>query len=1017
MKTLRFLFTVIIVLIAIQHSQSQNLVQSFIEVNSTGSSQFGFSVSNAGDVNGDGYDDVIVGADAYSSSKGRSYIYYGGSSMDNVADVNLTGENSSDLFSYSVSKAGDLNNDGYDDVIVGAHGYSSKTGRSYIYFGGSSMDNVADITMTGEASNNYFGYSVSGAGDVNGDGFDDVIVGAYNYSFTTGRSYIYFGGSSMDNFADVIMTGDGSSCFGFSVSGAGDVNCDGYDDIIVGAYNYSGNRGRSYIYFGGSSMDIVADVAITGEGTDNYFGSSVSGAGDVNGDGYDDVIVGAYGYNSKAGRSYIYFGGSSMDDVADVKMTGGGPISSFGYSVSGAGDVNGDGYDDVIVGAYYNSFYTGRTYIYFGGNSMDNVADVMTGETTIIWNYFGQSVSGAGDVNGDGYDDVIVGAPGYLYNTGRSYIYFGGSSMNNVADVTMTGEGSGNCFGFSVSGAGDINGDTYDDVIVGAYGNVFTGRSYIYFGGSRMDNVADVIMTGESNGDYFGFSVSGAGDVNGDGYDDVIVGAPEYLYDTGRSYIYLGGSSMDNVADITLTGEVISNYFGSSVSGAGDVNGDGYDDVILGAWYYFSYTGRSYIYFGGSNMDNVADVTMNGEGTSNYFGTSVSGAGDVNGDGYGDVMVGAPGYSSGYSTGIGRSYIYFGGNSMDSIADVTMTGEGSNNSFGHSVSGAGDINNDGFDDVIVGANRYNSYTGSAYLYYGESNMDNTADVILTGEGSNNNFGISVSGAGDVNKDGYNDIIVGAPNYSSLTGRSYIFFGGSSMDNIADVTLTGEGSNNNFACSLSSAGDVNGDGYPEIIIGAYGYPTNGKAYLYNFKPAVQENLTLNDSTLAYGNIACYNALQNINVSEIPSVILRDGATATFIAGSSIRFLPGFYAESGSVMNAYITTDASFCDLVVPKSVNDLSIVAEVSQKPSDLKKGAGDIKLYPNPNSGTFTLELSNFGPQSTIVIYNLLGEKVAQFSHAGDATQPVNLEGIRKGVYMVEVADGKNRLMKKMIVK
>ncbi|MBL0108002.1 MAG: FG-GAP repeat protein [Ignavibacteria bacterium] len=169
---------------------------------------------------------------------------------------------------------------------------------------------------------------------------------------------------------------------------------------------------------------------------------------------------------------------------------------------------------------------------------MNNVADViMTGETS--GNYFGNSVSSAGDVNGDGYTDVIVGSYLYSSNTGRAYIYFGGGSMNNVVDLTMTGETTSDFFGKSVSSAGDINGDGYSDVIVGATGySTSTGRAYIYFGGVSMDNVADVIMTGEATGDSFGNSVSSAGDINGDGYSDVIVGAPLYSSQTGRAYIY-----------------------------------------------------------------------------------------------------------------------------------------------------------------------------------------------------------------------------------------------------------------------------------------------------------------------------------------------------------------------------------------------------------------------------------------------------------------------------------------------
>ena len=178
-----------------------------------------------------------------------------------------------------------------------------------------------------------------------------------------------------------------------------------------------------------------------------------------------------------------------------------------------------------------------------------------------------------------------------------------------ITERFFTGQAAGDRFGISVSTAGDVNGDGYSDIIVGApfndAGGNDAGRAYIYFGGTSMDNIADVIMTGEAADDRFGFPVSTAGDVNGDGYNDVIVGA---IFNdaggntAGRAYIYFGGTSMDNNVDVTMTGEAAGDFFGISVSTAGDVNGDGYSDVIVGAYFNDaggSDAGRAYIYFGG----------------------------------------------------------------------------------------------------------------------------------------------------------------------------------------------------------------------------------------------------------------------------------------------------------------------------------------------------------------------------------------------------------------------------------
>ena len=798
--------------------------------NSLGSGNFyGHSVSTAGDVNGDGHSDVIVGAIAYSSNTGRAYIYFGGQNMNTAPDVVLTGEATGNYFGYSVSTAGDVNGDGYSDVIVGAYGNSSNTGKTYIFFGGSGMNNNSDVTMSGQTTGSVFGISVSTAGDVNGDGYSDVIAGASGYTSATGRAYIFFGGSIMNNIADVTMTGEASgNFFGTSVTAAGDVNADGYSDVMVGADGYFSSTGRAYIFLGGSVMNNTADVVITGEATANHFGYSVSTAGDVNGDGYSDVVTGADGYSTSTGRVYIFFGGAGMNNVADVIITGETTNNLFGWSVSTAGDVNGDGYSDVIAGAYGYSSDIGRAYIFFGGSAMNSIADViLTGEAT--GSDFGLSVSEAGDANGDGYSDVIVGASGYGSNAGRVYLYDYFMKNEIRPDLSMTGEGTSNSFGLSVSSAGDVNGDGYSDVIVGAYGySSGTGRAYIYFGGPSIDNTADITMTGEATINDFGYSVSSAGDVNGDGYSDVIVGAYGYSSNTGRAYIYFGGSSMNNIADVTLTGGATNIFFGRSVSSAGDVNGDGYSDVIAGAAGYSSNTGRAYVYYGGASMNNTADLTMTGETTSNYFGTSVSSAGDVNGDGFSDVIVGA--YA--YSTNTGRVYVYYGGASMNSTADVTMTGEAAADIFGISVSSAGDVNGDGYSDVIVGAEGYFTFTGRAYVYFGGTSMNNTADVSMTGEATYDYFGESVSSAGDVNGDGYSDVIIGADAYSTNTGRAYVYFGGASMNNTSDVTMTGEATYNSFGTSVSTAGDVNGDGYLDMIVGADEFSSDtGRTYLY------------------------------------------------------------------------------------------------------------------------------------------------------------------------------------------
>jgi hypothetical protein len=409
--------------------------------------------------------------------------------LDPSPDWIASGEGKANNFGYSVGTAGDVNGDGYADVVIGADRYKQFTGRTYVYLGNASGLSATPIfTATGEDVNNHFGYSVGTAGDVNGDGYDDIIVGAYHYQGFTGQVYVYAGNPNGLSATPVFtITGEGPNIyFGRSVGAAGDVNGDGYGDVIVGAQAYDHWTGRVYVYAGSpSGLGAAPIFTAGGEGPSDSFGHSVGAAGDVNGDGYSDVVVGAHGYGDFAGRIYVYAGGADgLGTFPTFTATGEQVNAQFGYSAGTAGDVNRDGYDDLIVGAHGQSKNTGWVYVYAGSINGLSATPIFTATGEGEHNHFGYSVSTAGDTNGDGYDDVIVGAYRYNDSTGRVYVCPGNANgLSITPSFSATGEGPASSFGRSVGTAGDVNGKGHADLVIGACGyDEYTGRAYLFLG-------------------------------------------------------------------------------------------------------------------------------------------------------------------------------------------------------------------------------------------------------------------------------------------------------------------------------------------------------------------------------------------------------------------------------------------------------------------------------------------------------------------------------------------------------
>jgi Putative Ig domain/FG-GAP repeat len=403
-------------------------------------SYFGDSIAPAGDINGDGYEDVIAGAPRWISAigeEGRAYVYLG--SADGFGPTPITLDPTDQQWAHfgeSVAPAGDVNNDGYDDVVVGAPDWSSQQGRIYLYLGAAAGFQTP-LTFDGGTR---FGYAISPAGDVDNDGYDDFIVGAPYYDnpkpwpstgyYTDGgRAFLYRGAPGGVVYAQYFNPANQDYArFGYALAAAGDVNNDGYDDVVFGAPWKDGQvnaEGRAYVYLGSASGLQQSTVVDPTDQAGAQFGLSLA-AVDTNADGYDDIIAGAPSVNSATGRAYVYRGSASgiqaspSQELAPNFNNG----ASYGFSLGAAGDVNDDGYEDVVVGApYWDGQQTdeGRAYLHLGSTS--GLQSYFTLDPTDqAGAYFGYSAASAGDIDNDGYDDAIVGAPYWNTIEGRVYL-------------------------------------------------------------------------------------------------------------------------------------------------------------------------------------------------------------------------------------------------------------------------------------------------------------------------------------------------------------------------------------------------------------------------------------------------------------------------------------------------------------------------------------------------------------------------------------------------------------------
>ena len=909
-------------------------IDILISAGATSVTDFGYTLT-IGDLNNDGKGDLAATVDNFNSNTGRVYLFYQDSSLWGTvpcvsncqasgADRIIDGEASNDYFGSSLA-IGDLNNDGKNDLVVGAYGnstISSFRGRAYIFMQDGTWGNTpcttgclaanADYIITGENTSNYFGSSLA-IGDMNSDGKNDLVVGAYQYGGGGGRVYLFLQDSTLwgtsscttgcyANTADYIISG--GIYFGQSLA-IGDLSGDGKNDLAVGSQAYSTNTGTVAIFIQDSTLwgsisctttcsYINADYIITGEASNNYFGRSLA-IGDLNTDGKGDLVVGADGYSSSAGRVYIFLQDSTLWGSvgcttgclaanADTIITGQ-SNSNFGRTLA-IGDLDNDTYhyNDLAVGGYDAYGGYGRVYI-------------------LLW------------------DASTPWTTGSACTTG---------CLAANADYIITGQGgSSYFFGYSLA-IGDLNNDGHNDLAVSSMGVSSTSRVYLFLWDAStpwttgsacttgcLAANSDYLIAGQATNSQFGYSLA-IGDLNNDGKKDLAVSANGYSSNTGRVYLFLQDSTLwgtsscstncnaDN-ADYIITGESNSK-FGWSLA-IGDLNNDTHNDLVVTGIFASSNAGRAYIFlwdalYPWTNQSSVcttdcsaanADYTITGEANSS-FGTAVA-IGDLDTDGKNDLAI-----SANYGN-FGRVYLLLWDAStpwttgsacttgcLAANADTIITGE--TNSYIGNVLAIGDLNNDGHNDLVASTINYNFQQGRVYLFLWDASTPWTtgsacttgclaanADYIITGQSSiTSDFGQSVA-IGDLNNDTHNDLAVGT--YSTITGgylgRIYIFLWDAStpwttgsacttgcLATNADYMISGL---SNYALGQSLAiGDLNNDGKSDLVSGC-GVYSNSTDGVYVF---------LQDSTL-WGTSSCTTGCLSTNADTI---IRGEGTTFNF-----------------------------------------------------------------------------------------------------------------------------------------
>ncbi len=830
---------------------------------------FGFDAAPAGDVDGDGYGDVLVSAPLEQGTafrEGAAYLFRGSpeGSLPTHSWVWRSGQ--LDAFAgFAVAPAGDVNSDGYDDVIVAVQGWNTLThenaGKIAVFHGG---PNGLPLAPTYErfspapAGNQSFGQAIAMAGDVNRDGYKDVLVSSSSHGdslpSSRGAVHLFQGGPAGLAVAPartwIGPPVDGQ--FGNSVSAAGDVNADGYADLIIGAPAVNSGAGAAYLFLGSpTGAALLPDTVVAGTANARC-GSSVSLAGDANGDGYADVLIGSPGFNGSSGKAELLLGGAgglaSSVPLANVQT---GPNESFGRVVATVGDIDADGYADFAVGAsdVPNGFH-GRVSVFRGGRTQVVYAGELL--SPIPDGAFGNSIGTAGDANGDGFSEILIGtedmdAPG-VQNGGRAFQYKAPRSVPRpMAGWPRSGAQPGTRYGNALAYVPDYDAQSYlviGDPVFDGFGRVSLHRAGPNYSGVEFAEASSI--AGTINAQGLGARLVEVGDMDRNGFCDFVVSSPtldnEPFFQAGRVDFHRGGQKPPPPSPV-LVGTHDFDRVGSALAGRGDVNGDGYHDLLVGAREWDSGgiadRGKVWLFPGSSSGPTAATWTFEGMQPGEGVGVSVA-LGDLDADGYSDVIVSgmSPSGTTIGAEGVlsnGRVHVFYGGSGGPSATPgLTLYPLSPEPSFGSTVAAIGDVTGDGVCDLAVGSPQ-NPAGGRVDVYQGtlgrsQSNIP-TWSRIGTQVGAR--LGGAITGGGDIDGDGFGDFVIGEPGWNGgqpSEGRFHLHYGAPFTPEVASWSVESDVVGGELGASFAVMRDVNLDGFADLFVGAPGAAGRVHAFL-------------------------------------------------------------------------------------------------------------------------------------------------------------------------------------------